>query len=132
MPVISIARIPFILDGYLSSLPLGLPIAWEGEPFEPPTTMWLRPVCRTGNNEDTEKGQEGWSRRVGLYLIDICQPSPGGTKDAWSTAAKLEKACRRRCVEGVYLEDPKTDNLGIDQFDTFRLRVTVPWWCWTA
>lgn len=133
MPPVSIDRIPFILDGALAAALPGAKIAFQGEQFEPPKKgIWIRPTCKTGDMEDDEKGDEGWSRRHGDYLVDIFSPWPGSTAEAWRMAAKIEAAFRCKCFDGVQAEDPKTENLGVDKYNKFQVRVSVQFWCWSA
>ncbi|MDR2892984.1 MAG: DUF4128 domain-containing protein [Deltaproteobacteria bacterium] len=134
MPPVSIAKIPFILDSYLAAGLLGAVIAYEGQKFDPPNNkLWLRPVCKTGDMLDNEKGKDGYSRRVGVYLVDIFAPKDGpDIADAWELAAQVEKLFRRECIDCVITEDPSIANLGLNDRDNFQLRVTVPWWCWTV
>ena len=131
MPPVSIARIPFILDGYLADQLPGVTIAFQGVEFTPPeNVLWIRPTCKTGGMTDMEKGLDGYSRRSGIYMIDIFIPWPGPAFDAWSMAASIESLFRRQCIEGIYTEDPHSDNMGVDQYNKFQVRTSVPWWCW--
>lgn len=133
MQPISIARIPFILDAYLAQTVPDAPIAYQGLDFTPPENrLWLRPLCSTGSMVDMEKGPEGCSRRMGLYLVDIFAPSPLCAADAWNMAARLETAFRRVALEGVQTQDPHTENRGLDAADNLFIRVTVPWWAWSV
>ena len=133
MPSVPIASIPFIMDGFLTTLLPGVPIAYQGVTFDPPDIdLWVRPVCKTGDMEDAEKGCDGYSRRNGLYIVDIFAPAPKKTKDAWEKAVAIECGFRRQCVNGVQIEDPYTENLGIDPYNKFHVRVIAPWWCWAA
>ena len=133
MPTVPVADIPFIMDGFLASLLPGIPIARQGVKFTPPaTSLWVRPVCNTGEIEDAEKGCDGYSRRNGLYLVDIFAPAPIKPERAWEKATEIETGLRRQCVNGVQIEDPYTKNLGIDPYNKFHVRVIAPWWCWAA
>lgn len=142
MPALSMASVPFILDAALqnaleTALP-GAPIAFQGLDFDPSVScrsddkLWVRPVCRSGDVLEGEKGHDGWSRRMGLYIVDIFSPAPLDPADAWRAAALVEAAFRRRCFEGVQAEDPKTENFGFDGSGSLQLRVSVPWWCWAG
>jgi hypothetical protein len=135
MPPVSIARIPFILDGFLSRAFPGSVIAFPGEVFDPgkQSGIWLRPTFKpAGAMQDYELGQNGYSRRDGLYLVDIFAPEKLGKSraDALNLAALIEAAFRRKCAECVNFGDPYTDDKGVDSYNNYFVRVTVPWWCW--
>ncbi|MDR2893575.1 MAG: DUF4128 domain-containing protein [Deltaproteobacteria bacterium] len=131
MPPVALARIPFILDGHLAAGMPGLSIAFEGEDFTPPGGLWLRPVCQPGQMQDDEKGSQGWSRRVGLYLVDIIAPGGVPAADAWAVAGRVEGLFRRESILDVQIDEPYTANLGVGSNNSFQLRVIVPWWCWS-
>ena len=136
MPPVSIARIPFILDRHLEASFLGAIIAFPGEKFEPAeqTSLWLRPTFITdGRMLDGEKGRDGYSRRDGAYLVDIFTPAKTGARaDCLDMAEQVEAAFRRRCLSGLMLGDPYTEDKGIDPYDNYFVRVTALWWCWAA
>ena len=132
MPPVSIDRIPFILDGFLvEQMPDGTLISFQGQAFAPPDDgIWLRTTCKTGGMMGMEKGLDGYSRRSGIHMVDIFIPWPGSSLEAWKKAAEIEAAFRRKCIEGVYIEDPHSENMGVDKYNKFQVRTSVPWWCW--
>ena len=146
MPPLSLSRIPFILDARLAAGLPGLPVAFEGQDFTPPAGLWLRPVCQPGQMQGDEKGEQGWSRRTGLYLVDVIAPCHGAASlghvtapaDAWELAARVEELFRRESLADpagpgvLQVEDPYSTNLGLNEQNAFQVRVTVPWWAWAA
>lgn len=134
MPPVSLSDIPVILDRFLHQKFPGVTIFYQGvQGTPPPKKLWMRSTCKTGEQIDLEKGMEGYSQRVGVYLIDISAPHPKSSKDAWKLAEQVENAFRRENIQGVQIEDPKSENMGIDSNNnSFRVRVNVPWWCWSG
>lgn len=134
MPPVPVARIPLAFEAFLHSvLPGGLFVAWEGVQAEVPAkALWVRPTFLPGSVLDGEKGKDGYARRDGLYYVEIIAPEPVPVHEAWDLAVIVEKAFRREQVECVNLEDPYTSSLGVDKYNAFRVRVTIPWWCWTV
>ena len=132
MPPVPLDRIPRILDTRLAFLLPGVPVAFEGPRFKPPNGLWARPTCKTGDTKDGEKGRDGYSRRIGIYFVDVFLPGPGSTGKAWETAKQVEDGFRRLCLDGIQTEDPNTKNLGFDASSRFHLQVVVPWWCWAV
>lgn len=134
MPPVPVSSIPFILDNFLIQKFPGTVVICQGvQGKPPPRNLWMRTTCKTGEQIDMEKGLEGYSRRVGVYLIDISAPLPKKPVDAWKLAEQVENAFRRESIEGIQVEDPKSENMGVDSDnDSFRVRVNVPWWCWAG
>lgn len=134
MPPVPIDRVFLALDRHLRSiLPKGLFVAWDGVQAEPPQkALWVRPTCLPGGVLDGEKGKDGYAPRLGLYYVEVMAPKDSPTKEAWALAAAIEKAFRREQVECINLGDPHTTNLGVDPYNVYRVRVSIPWWCWTA
>lgn len=135
MPPIPISQIPSLLDDHLATIPelSGVFIGWQSSQATPPSNaLWIRPVCNAGEIAGVEKGKDGYSRRKGMYLIDVYVPTQVDAADAWAMAAVLEKAFRRECIDGLQTEDPHTANMGVDETNKYSVRVTVPWWCWAA
>ena len=127
MAPLSIAKIPYLLDGRLAqALPL-VDIAWQGKKFAvPPCKIWIRPTCKAGGLVDLEKGEYGYSRRVGVYIIDVYAPNNLDPADAWGVAELLEKEFRRVCIGGIQTEDPDSANMGVEKDnDSFRVRVAA-------
>ena len=134
MPPVAISRIPYALDGFLRSvLPDGLFVAWDGvQAKAPESALWVRPTCIPGGILDGEKGKDGYAPRTGLYYVEVMAPHPVLPKRAWELAGTIETAFRREQVECINFGDPHTENLGVDQYNVFRVRVVIEWWCWTV
>lgn len=108
-------------------------IAWPNRAYEPGEDAWIRPLIRFGRTIEEEKGEDGLSRREGLFVVNIYAPLGTGTARVFGLAADVEDIFRRKKVGGVILGETETWELGPDEdTELYRVQVRIRFWTWVG
>lgn len=113
------------------------PIHWPNKFFKPATQAtdgkWIKPSLVFGDTQVGEVGSDGVGLRFGILFISIFTKRDDGQRNADIIVDLLETLFRRESVDGVYFEEPSSNDLGIDKItDKNHTQVKVPFWTWVG
>jgi hypothetical protein len=105
-------------------------IAWPNHSFTPPKGLWIRPVVKMGDSYIGELGDDGIGIRTGVLMIGVYDIPNHGETAAKALAGRLETGLRRKDLNGVHLDEPSTDTVGVDESNYYGVMVKVPFTTW--
>jgi hypothetical protein len=112
--------------------------AFANVPVDFAAPPWISLYVLPGKTTAQEIPASGFGngKRVGSVKVQIITAPGDGSQLGGNLAAQVEALFRWTTLtsadgEGLYFEEPYTDEDGPDPEGHYQHTVTAPWWCWT-